>query len=279
MLIRSLEWNDIALVEEMPTGIEDDYVVRIIKRLIKEDEMAGYFEAGKLIGIAGMTLYEGEAAVLGRLRTHIDYRGKGVASALMNFLRKEAHHNSNVKWIGYATEEYNIAGNRLAPHLHMKLEAVIVSSRISPHTVSGDIVMSPFQKVTGTEKKGLIEKEWENNSHSFFPYSIYYPLPFVPDLSSSYIDSTEIFVNEYGSFMMTKEEKGASYLHVKVSNETVLYSKEMWEIASTCASEEARTIWVDLPMKEAKWLEMKSHQTIWHLYGQKRSYQNEMDRS
>ena len=261
----------------MPTGIEDDYVIRIIHKLIQEEKMIGFFMKEKLVGIAGMTLFEGEATVLGRLRTHVDYRKNGIASALMNTLQNEAFDNPAVIWVGYATEDYNTGGNCLAKHLQMQLVTQIVSSRISPHSILGQTVTSPFNRVPDEDKKATIEKYWKENVPSFFPYSIYYPLPYLPSLSSPYLEQIELFVNDDGGFIMVKEEKGASYLHVKVLNETTLYSKAMWDKVNAYAIEEARTIWVDLPIQHAEWLEPFSHQTIWRLYGQKRSLQNEMD--
>lgn len=276
-LIRTLEYEDIPLVKEMPTGIEDDYVIRIIHKLMQEEKIVGYFKKEMLVGIAGLTIFEGEAAVLGRLRTHSDFRKKGIASELMNTLQIEAFENPAIIWVGYATEDYNTGGNCIAPHLQMQLESQIVSSRISPHTIIGQTVTRSFNIVTEENKKATIEKYWKESGQSFFPYSIYYPLPYLPSLSSTYLEQVELFANDTGGFMLVKEEKGASYLHVKVLNETTLYSREMWKMVNAYAIEEARTIWIDLPIQQAKWLEPYSHQTTWCLYGQKRSLYNEMD--
>ncbi|WP_226657465.1 GNAT family N-acetyltransferase [Pseudalkalibacillus hwajinpoensis] len=276
-MIRRLTSKDIPVVKEMPTGLEEDYVSRILHRLIEEETIMGYFHNEKLVGIAGMTMFEREAVVLGRLRTHVDYRNKGIASALMNTLKNEAFNHQMVTWVGYATEEYNTAGNRLAPHLEMHLEAKVVSSLVSPYVMMGQTTTEPFERVVTADKKTIIEKYWKKNKATFFPYSIYYPLPYLPILSPAYLNKVELFVNGSGGFMIMKEEKGASYLHLKVFNETTLYNKTMWDMVNAHASEEARTIWVDLPIQQAKWLEPYSHQTIWHLYGQKRSLQNEMD--
>ena len=270
-VIRKLGYLDVPQVEEMPTGIEDDYVIRIIHKLIQNENMIGFFMKEKLVGIAGMSLFEGEAAVLGRLRTHKDYRKKGIASALMNTLQTKAFENPAVIWTGYATEDYNTAGNSLAPHLQMQLESEIVSCRISPQSILGQTDTEPFNKVNDMDKKVTIEKYWKTSVSSFFPYSIYYPLPYLPSLSSVYLKQVEVFVNDNGGFLLMKEEKGASYLHVKVLNKSTVYSKAMWKSVNAYALEEARAIWIDLPKQDAKWLEPFSHQTTWHLYGQKRS--------
>lgn len=271
MLIRRLTSKDIFVIKEMPTGLEEDYVKRIVERLIKEETLMGYFHNEKLVGIAGMTIFEREAVVLGRLRTHVDYRNQGIASALMNTLQKEAFHHPQISWVGYATEEYNTAGNRLAPHLHMDLEAKVVSSRVSPYVMKGQNTTEPFERVESADKKTTIETYWKKNEAAFFPYTIYYPLSFLPILSPAYLNQVELYVNDHGGFMIMKEEKGASYLHLKVFNEITLWNKTMWEMVNAYASEEARTIWIDLPIQQAKWLEPYSHQTVWHLYGLKRS--------
>ncbi|WP_169525400.1 GNAT family N-acetyltransferase [Pseudalkalibacillus hwajinpoensis] len=271
-MIRKLTAADIEEVTGMETGIEDDYVIRIFSKLIEENYMLGYFEAHTLVGIAGVTIYEGEVAVLGRLRTHKEYRGRGIASTLMNQLKKESFHSLDMDWVGYATEMNNIAGNRMARHLQMNLEAIVVSSRISPGAVEGTHDTQPYRSdFSRNSKKKYLEECSEKERLPFFPHSIYYPLPYVPKLTVGYLDSIEMFQNDLGSFMIMKEEKGASYLHVKVWNERTLHSKEMWQIVNAEAEREARSIWIDLPLDQANWLEAQSHQTIWHLYGKKRS--------
>jgi GNAT superfamily N-acetyltransferase len=271
VLIRRLENNDIPLIKEMPTGIEEDYVLRIIDSLVEEENMIGFFYNEKLVGIAGMTLFEEKYAVLGRLRTHTEYRKQGIASVLMKTLQHEALKKRTVSWVGYTTEGYNKGGNCLSPHLQMQLEATLVSSRISPYTVLGENITGPFKSIDA-EKKLIINRFWKTTEQSFFPYSIYYPLPDLPSLSPAYLEKVELFVNDREGFMMVKEDKGASYLHVIVLNKTTLYSKAMWDIINDYASEEARTIWIDLPREQAKWLAPYSHQTIWHLYGQKKEF-------
>ncbi len=270
-LIRKLTAADRKDVIAMETGIEDDYVIRIFPKLIEQHDMLGYFEGPTLVGIAGMTIYEGEIAVLGRLRTHSNYRGRGIASALMNELKEEAFHSLNLNWACYATEENNIPGNRMARHLQMNLEAIVVSSRISPGTVEGTLDTQPYRSDYSREsKKKYLEEYSVNEDLDFFPHSIYYPLPYVPNLTDGYLDSIEMFQNHSGSFIIMKEEKGATYLHVKVWNERTLHSKELWQIVNAEAEKEARSIWIDLPTEQAKWLEAHSHQTIWHLYGKKK---------
>lgn len=270
-LIRKLTAANRKDVIAMETGIEDDYVIRIFSELIKKDEMLGYFEGQSLVGIAGMTIYEGDVAVLGRLRTHSNYRGRGIASALMNQLKEKAFRSLNMNWVGYATEKNNIPGNRMARQLQMNLEAIVVSSRIIPGTVEGTIDTQSYRSDYSREsKKKYLEEYSVNEDLTFFPHSIYYPLPYVPNLTDDYLDSIEMFQNNMGSFIIMKEEKGATYLHVKVWNEKTLHSKELWQIVNAEAEKDARSIWIDLPTEQAKWLEAHSHQSIWHLYGIKK---------
>ncbi len=271
-MIRTLSTEDIELVKVMKTGVEDDYVIRILPKLIEDDHFLGYFEKGKLCGIAGMSIYENESAVLGRLRTHVDYRGRGIASKLMNQLRMEALENPSIVWTGYATEANNIPGNRLAPSISMKLEAVIVSTRISPGVVWGTNSGLPYQIEQSVKvKKKVLEIDCVNDEFPFFPHSIYYPLPYVPDLTEPYLNDIVLYKNSTGKFVIMREEKGALYLHLKVWNEQTLNCSEMWRIVNYFAHKENRTIWIDLPIKQASWLKTQSNQTIWHLYGQKRS--------
>ncbi|MGA9290656.1 MAG: GNAT family N-acetyltransferase [Anaerobacillus sp.] len=277
-MIRKLAAEDTDIVKKMKTGIEGDYVLRILHKLIEDDHILGYFEKGKLVGIAGMSIYENECAVLGRLRTHVEYRGRSIASKLMNHLRMEALENPNIVWTGYATEATNIAGNRLASSLSMNLEAVIVSTRISPGIVNGTNAGGPYRFEPSTKiKKKVLEIECAHLEFPFFPYSIYYPLPYVPDLTQLYLDNIELYTSKTGNFVIMREDKGASYLHLKVWNGQTLHCQEMWRIVNFIAQKEDRTIWVDLPKEQAYLFKTQSNQTIWHLYGQKRSEYYEMD--
>ncbi|WP_347549862.1 GNAT family N-acetyltransferase [Pseudalkalibacillus hwajinpoensis] len=271
-MIRILTEADKEIVSSMETGIEDDYVIRIFLKLVEEDCVIGYFQDQMLVGIAGVTIFESEAAVLGRLRTHRNFQGQGIATMLMNRLKNDAFLEPGVTWTGYATERNNVPGNRLAKHLQMDLEASLVSSRISPGDVVGWNEELSFQHESSREEKRkcLIEND-QCRKLSFFPYSIYYPLPYAPHLSHTYVDSLEMYRSDAGSFFLMKEEKGASYLNIKVWDEQVLYSKSMWEIVNEQAEQEARLIWVDLPSNLARSFEAKSHQTVWNLYGQTRS--------
>ncbi|WP_377888809.1 GNAT family N-acetyltransferase [Alkalihalobacillus sp. R86527] len=270
-MIKYLTYSDYGLLENMNTNIRNDYILRIFPRLVQQESLIGYFENDRLIGIAGLTLFENEIAILGRLRTDVSYRGKGIATTLMKALIEKAYMTQSLKWVGYATEMDNIPANQLSKRLNMTRESILVSARVGPGIIHGIEGQSRFNKRTNSRlKRSTVLKAFNENQFSFFPYEIYYPLPYIPSLSHLYIEKIELYSSEVGSFFLTREEKGDSYLHVKLFNPTLLKNKQMWNIINKIANDEGRTIWIDLPIEYEDLLGEAFQKTYWHLIGQGR---------
>lgn len=269
-MIRTLTHYDYEHVKGMVTNIEDDYIIRIFSHLVEQDLLVGYFINSKLVGLAGLTIFEDEVAILGRLRTHVRYRGKGIATSLMEVLIDHAYKSDRVKWVGYATEKDNLSANSLSSKLNMVTKAEIISARVSPGTVIGVDSGGPFKKIDSLpSKQRKLAANAKESQFTFFPYAIYYPLPYIPDLSDLYISNIEMYSSKAGDFFLMRDEKGASYLHLKLFDLTLLKSKAMWKIVNRIAHEEQRTIWLDLPASHEDPLN-DFQKTHWHLIGRER---------
>ncbi|WP_270179041.1 GNAT family N-acetyltransferase [Alkalihalobacillus sp. CinArs1] len=270
-MIRYLTYSDYGQLKGMKTNIQDDYIVRIFPRLVENDSLVGYFEDDRLVGIAGLTTFENEIGILGRLRTDVDFRGRGIASSLMKTLMESAYSSSSIKWIGYATEKSNLPANQLSKKLNMMLTSTVVSARIRAGVIRGKVDSISFNKFQNPiTKRSALSNSFQDSRFSFFPYEIYYPLPYIPVLSDVYIEKIELYSSEAGDFFLSREEKGDSYLHLKLFNPTLLNSKAMWTIVNNIASEEDRRIWIDLPLEHDHLLNKTFEKTFWHLIGQGR---------
>lgn len=92
--IRRLEPGDIEIINELyRTAYPQNW---FDSRMLKTGKYFGYFESGKLVGIAGIHVYSAEyrIAALGNIATHPDFRGRKIAykitSALCNDLKDSA---------------------------------------------------------------------------------------------------------------------------------------------------------------------------------------------
>ncbi|WP_171016914.1 GNAT family N-acetyltransferase [Pseudalkalibacillus caeni] len=274
--MRRLGLGDAEQFRQMETGIENDYVVRIFDKLVQEDLLYGAFYENELIGIAGITVYEIQYAILGRLRTRVHDRGKGVARKLFRFLVSQLRQNPHIKWIGYATEESNIPANSIASHLSMDCIAKIYSSKLnrtgSGHFASLDSDTDDWQEIKGCkEKKLLFKQAMEESGMNFFPYAVYYPLPAYPeDISDDYLSGCRMWARNGRFFCLMPEEKGESYFHLKYFWNDIFEQTGLWKKAIRLAEREDRVIWFDMSesmfrsLPEKQWFET----TAWHLIGE-----------
>ncbi|WP_347862444.1 GNAT family N-acetyltransferase [Salimicrobium sp. PL1-032A] len=101
--MKQLTERDKSFFTSMSTGIEDDYIARIFERLVTSEShtLYGMFRGGQLVSTAGYSLFaEGTCAMLGRLRSDINHRGKGYSTELLHHIITELKHRRRVEWIG-----------------------------------------------------------------------------------------------------------------------------------------------------------------------------------
>lgn len=252
--IRPLTSSDQALVYAMDTGIKEDYVLRILHHLLQHERVYGALYNNKLVGIASYTLFEGHFAVLGRLRTDISFRGKGVATGLLSFIMEKLKANPAIEWIGLTTLDDNIPVHRIANTLGLNHLVTYFSYRMNDKDLSelSNPEMSLWKEIVHLEHKKTYIKEWLPDPHDnplgMFPYECYYPL--VLDhrlLTDEYITSCRMFVHEVKSrfVLLMPDDKGEHYLHAKYFWKDVFLDKGLIQLLKKVAKDENRILWLD----------------------------------
>jgi hypothetical protein len=279
--IRQLDQKDLAIVESMQTGMEDDYVIRIFDRLSSPPHrLFGSFVDDKLVSMAGYTIFANHYAMIGRLRSDIRFKGNGHATKLASHVINEACKEKNIVWVGANTQEQNTPARRV-------LEKNRLDQLIKLHgAITKDISMletgaEPWNRITSLERKKFWLKEIYMKSGRPFPYECYYPFP-----GSEYLFRDEdikhwnFYENEKQTrFLITKtDQKKHHYLHAVYPWGDFTSQKGLWETISrdyrnfTAQNEEETYIWMDFTKEEAQLLP-KDHTfelpDPWILYGSK----------
>ncbi|UOR11750.1 GNAT family N-acetyltransferase [Halobacillus amylolyticus] len=116
MHVKKLTLEDLTALEQMNTGIDDDYIIRIYDRLIASNtqELFGLFQDKKLVSIGGYSLFGNKKfAMIGRLRSDRRYQSRGYSTELLIQVMEELHSSSHVKWIGANTHVHNLPTRRV----------------------------------------------------------------------------------------------------------------------------------------------------------------------
>jgi RimJ/RimL family protein N-acetyltransferase len=275
--IRMLNGDDIRLFEEMDTGIENDYIVRIFDRLTEgRSEMYGLFTEGRLVSTAGYTLFAGCYAMLGRLRSDRNYRGRSFATTLMNYVKEQALSRPHIQWVGGNTEEQNVPARHVLSNIGLEKQAVlqIAAADQVNDLASGE---APWRQITNEKKKRLWLQETFLESGRIFPYECYYPFPADEALfGHENLNTWRFYENSSGTrYMLTKiDTKDRTYLHVIYPWQDYRNQNGLW---GTIAAEQARSehelqeqlqIWLDVQdagaLPENHPFELRSR---WTLYG------------
>jgi RimJ/RimL family protein N-acetyltransferase len=279
--IRMLNGDDIRLFEEMDTGIENDYIVRIFDRLTEgRSEMYGLFTEGRLVSTAGYTLFAGCYAMLGRLRSDRNYRGRSFATTLMNYVKEQALSRPHIQWVGGNTEEQNVPARHVLSNIGLEKQAVlqIAAADQVNDLASGE---APWRQITNEKKKRLWLQETFLESGRIFPYECYYPFPADEALfGHENLNTWRFYENSSGTrYMLTKiDTKDRTYLHVIYPWQDYRSQKGLWE---TIAAEQVRSerelqeqlqIWLDVQhagaLPENHPFELRSR---WTLYGKQKT--------
>ncbi|PTL39399.1 GNAT family N-acetyltransferase [Alkalicoccus saliphilus] len=275
--IRMLNGDDIRLYEKMDTGIENDYIVRIFDRLTEgRSEMYGLFTEDRLVSTAGYTLFAGCYAMLGRLRSDRNYRGRSFATTLMNYVKEQALSRPHIQWVGGNTEEQNAPARHVLSNIGLEKQAVlqIAAADQVNDLASGE---APWRQITDDKKKRLWLRETFLESGRIFPYECYYPFPADEALfGHENLNTWRFYENSSGTrYMLTKiDTKDRTYLHVIYPWQDYRNQNGLWE---TIAAEQARSehelqeqlqIWLDVQdggaLPENHPFELRSR---WTLYG------------
>jgi RimJ/RimL family protein N-acetyltransferase len=283
-LIRSLEAKDFPFLEAMETGIEDDYVKRIFERLVTEENnrLYGLFLDGRLASVCGYTLFAGQFAMLGRIRSDVRFRGKDLASQLTVHVMDEAFKLSHVQWVGANTQEENTAARRVLQKTGFTECSTLygaTSTDVSKLETGG----STWNELLDLERK----KNWVNQLYveadKAFPYECYYPFPASKALfTDEKLTEWSFYENEAGTRMLItkKDFKKYNYLHAIYPWDDLADQPGLWETISadyrklSLETEDKPYIWMDLTKEQVQALPGKHGFNLpspWVLYGVSRA--------
>ena len=225
---RQLELGAREKLEQMETGIEDDYVVRIFDRLIehKEHKVFGLFAGDQLASVGGYTIFADQYAMLGRLRTDVRYRGEGLATKLLERVIQEIEKLDGVNWVGGNTQRHNYSGmkvlNKLGLPQLIDLHASTVVDDKKLNTETGPL----WKEISELDEK----KRWLNplskDPKTIFPYESYYPFPASPTLfKDENIKNWMMFKNEAEDRFVIVKEDQKKYKYAQ----TIYLWEDLWE--------------------------------------------------
>lgn len=277
--IRRLRTEDFSTVQEMETGIENDYVVHIFPQSVNREATFGLFVDGKLAVIAAYTIFGGHYAVLGRLRTDLRYRGRGFATRLLSELCRIVDAAEQIHWVGLATELKNTPVHHIAKKLSMDRLSVYYSCVTGHQNVkhlagSGSGDSREWALVDSNQEKRVLLNTVtpENNPLGIFPYECYYSLPYEETLWHDAYLSRCVFQKKHADFVvLMPDEKGAAYLHVKYFGKNIFSESGLWRSILTEAEKTGREIWIDLPYPDGLPAEKAGffRTTSWVCYGRR----------
>lgn len=292
---RQLYQEDFELYKAMETQLEEDYMLRVFDRLTSDgNALFGLFQDDMLIAVAGYTLFAGEFAMMGRLRSDSRYRKNGYGTLITEYIYNEAKRTSDIKWIGANTEKHNTAAQKVLQKLEVPHVTTLYAAQSEDFSAltSGDGT-SNWHRVESVEvKRKWIEETYLNPDFdkAVFPLEAYYPFPaspslFTDDRLSDWIcyensDSTRVV-------FMWEEEKGKKYLHVVYPWSDFMTQPGFFDVVSKEFEESKRTnevssVWMDLTEVEAALLP-ETHPfdlpSPWMLHGHFVNNQSEDDNS
>lgn len=277
--IRQLTGDDFPALQNMQTGIEDDYVIRVFDRISSgPNRLFGLFSDGRLASVGGYTVFAGSYAMLGRMRSDLRYQGRSLSTRLMAHVRDAAMNEPGIRFVGANTQEFNIPAQRVLEKIGLSRQAELFSATAN-NVGMLETGAAPWRKVLdATEKMSWLEKVYIR-SGQIFPYECYYPFPASAELfSDSRLTEWDFYENPaQDRVLITKHDtKKYDYLHTLYPWDDLLAQTGLWETlrepleAIRRGSEEGAYIWIDLTREQARQLP-EGHPfdlpSPWLLYG------------
>ncbi|MRH42053.1 N-acetyltransferase [Aquibacillus halophilus] len=250
--MRKLTEDDITLVREMQTNIDDDYVIRIFPKLVQSDSNAvyGLFSQNNLLAIGGYTVFPGGYAMLGRLRSDHRYLSKGHGTEILSYIKRELEKDPSIKWIGANTNVANIGARRVIEKLGLmpitKLHSLPVINKCLISGTEGEV----WNRVEELERKRTLINSIQENTLGIYPYECYYPFPLTPDLlTDEHLNQSAFFENHSKNrFMVIKnDQKHDWFAQVKYFWDDHFDQPGFWETIFTYTEQQPEEIkaWVD----------------------------------
>lgn len=289
--IRILTMEDLPFVEAMDTGIEDDYVIRVFKRISSgNNRMFGLFWDDRLVSVGGYTIFAKSYAMLGRMRSDLRYRGNDLSTRLMSHVIQEVFKIPDIKWVGANTQEENSPARRVLTKLGLQEHATLFGATTQDVSMfsNGE---KPWREVRSLESKKKWLDELYIKTGAVFPFECYYPFPATADLfPEDRFTKWRIFENDKATrVLITKRDfKRDHYLQAIYPWDDLLEQPGLWETIASAHKEmtheinEEVFIWMDLTKESIRALP-ENHQfklpSPWILHGTERKTPNSAARN
>ncbi|KGX84424.1 GNAT family N-acetyltransferase [Pontibacillus litoralis] len=269
--VRKLRMDDLKVLKQMETNIDDDYVIRIFPELISRENntVFGLFNGDQMLAIAGYTTFHHRYAMLGRLRSDVRYRGNGHATYLLNEIIRYIQHNTKLEWVGAYTQRTNSAARQVIQKLDLKHMTTIQHVKLPLHHLQKDGEV--WEKITNTDK---IREYLLSTQNTIFSYEAYYPLP--KDrlyLTDAYLSTGSFYIHSKGKrFMFIQEDiKDYVYAHVKYFWDDLHLQAGFWSTVAAHIQSQSNVenIWLNLSPTAASSLSSRfvmNSNDEWHLY-------------
>ncbi|ANU16482.1 GNAT family N-acetyltransferase [Planococcus maritimus] len=277
--IRQLTSDDLQALQDMDTGIDDDYVIRVFDRISTgANRLFGLFYDGQLASIGGYTVFAGSYAMLGRMRSDMRFRGLNLSSRLMAHVRDAALTHPGIRFVGANTQESNLPAQRVLEKIGLSRQAELFSA-IAPNVEMLESGAAPWRKIDNDDEKMRWLESVYIHSERVFPFECYYPFPARPELFSGQpLTEWEFYENpSRDRVVITKHDvKKYDYLHTLYPYEDFFDQPGLWETLRTplenirLHSEEGAFVWMDLTRTQVDLLP-EGHPfdlpSPWFLYG------------
>lgn len=272
--------EDLPFLKAMETGIEDDYVKRIFKRLVTTDNnrLYGLFVGEQLASVCGYTIFSNRFAMIGRIRSDLRFRGKDLATQLTIHVRNEAFKLPDILWVGANTQEENTAARRVLEKTGFSEYSTLygATTKDVSSLESGGIL---WKKLTSLQQR----KKWIDQLYvetgTVFPFECYYPFPASIELfSDSKLEEWNFYENETGTrvLIIKKDFKKYNFLQAIYPWNDLMDQPGLWETISADykklaeETQDETYIWMDLTKEQAHSLP-EAHRfklpSPWMLYG------------
>lgn len=281
-IIRQLGLDDLHYLEEMETGIEDDYILRVYNRISSgSSRLYGLFVDDHLASIGGYTIFAQHYIMLGRMRSDLRYRGYNLSTQLMSYIMEQAFTLPTIQWVGANTQQENTSARRVMDKLGLT-EVSTLYSAISPDASSLETGGTVWKRLTTLSQKQAWVDHLYIQTGAVFPYECYYTFPASEELfADAKLAQWSFFENRQKDRVLIakKDYKRDYYLHIVYPWDDLMEQAGLWETVSLAQHQLSETVktkallWIDLSPSQVSAL--PSHHMFdlpspWLLYGTSR---------
>lgn len=255
--IRELSDSDLPSIIAMDTGIKNDYVIRVFNRVSTgSNRLYGLFIDEQLISIAGYSIFAHRYAMLGRLRSDQQFRGRNYATRLMAFVRDVAFQLPHVTWVGGNTQENNPSARRVLTNIGLT-ESEKLYPALSQNIETLIKNVDKWKLIKDSKAKRKILYEAFVYHEQLFSYECYNPFPATNDLfTEANIENWNIYQSPECIYpLVTKKDvKDNTYLQVIYPFSDLFSQPGLWETVyddyqalQLSETDKEVYIWLDIP--------------------------------